>query len=107
MLCSQLTTILPPVPSKHLPYFTHGLAPPRSHPSLPPSLPPGLPGFYRFYGYDMLLRLGGGVLLVLYDELKAHGAGRMRQQVMQLAARGGEGGGGSGGGSGGGGGGRQ
>ncbi|PNW83117.1 hypothetical protein CHLRE_06g307300v5 [Chlamydomonas reinhardtii] len=67
----------------------------------------GLPGFYRFYGYDMLLRLGGGVLLVLYDELKAHGAGRMRQQVMQLAARGGEGGGGSGGGSGGGGGGRQ
>ncbi len=32
----------------------------------------GLRGFYRFYGYDMLLRLGGGVLLVMYDELKDH-----------------------------------
>ncbi|EFJ52023.1 ADP/ATP carrier protein, probably mitochondrial, partial [Volvox carteri f. nagariensis] len=30
----------------------------------------GLGGFYRFYAYDMMLRLGGGVLLVLYDELK-------------------------------------
>eukprot|EP00198_Chlamydomonas_reinhardtii_P002035 XP_001691371.1 ADP/ATP carrier protein [Chlamydomonas reinhardtii] len=47
----------------------------------------GLPGFYRFYGYDMLLRLGGGVLLVLYDELKAHGAGRMRQQRVPSGDR--------------------
>ncbi|KAJ9511333.1 hypothetical protein QJQ45_029745 [Haematococcus lacustris] len=30
----------------------------------------GLRGFYRFYGYDMLLRFGGGLLLVLYDQVK-------------------------------------
>jgi solute carrier family 25 (adenine nucleotide translocator) protein 4/5/6/31 len=34
----------------------------------------------RFYSYDMLLRLGGGVLLVLYDELKSHGAKGLMQQ---------------------------
>ncbi|KAG2426338.1 hypothetical protein HXX76_013095 [Chlamydomonas incerta] len=62
----------------------------------------GLPGFYRFYGYDMLLRLGGGVLLVLYDELKGHGSARMAAQFMQLtgqqqaAAAPGAGGGGGG-----------
>lgn len=30
----------------------------------------GIRGFYRFYGYDMLLRFGGGILLVMYDEVK-------------------------------------
>ncbi|KAG2490693.1 hypothetical protein HYH03_010854 [Edaphochlamys debaryana] len=33
----------------------------------------GIRGFYRFYGYDTLLRLGGGILLVMYDEVKSHG----------------------------------
>lgn len=40
----------------------------------------GIKGLYRFYGVDILLRMGGGVLLVLYDEIKggmhkAHGSG--------------------------------
>lgn len=36
----------------------------------------GLKGLYRFYGVDILLRMGGGVMLVLYDEVKGglHGA---------------------------------
>ncbi|KXZ54560.1 hypothetical protein GPECTOR_4g625 [Gonium pectorale] len=42
----------------------------------------GLRGFYRFYGYDMLLRVGGGVLLVMYDELKAHGPAGVARQLM-------------------------
>jgi len=31
----------------------------------------GLRGFYRFYGADIVMRLGGGILLVVYDEAKA------------------------------------
>lgn len=30
----------------------------------------GVKGFFRFYGYDMVFRLGSGLVLVLYDELK-------------------------------------
>jgi len=33
----------------------------------------GVKGFYRFYAYDMVFRLGGGVLLVGYDLLKSAG----------------------------------
>ncbi len=33
----------------------------------------GLRGFYRFYGFDMVFRLGGGMLLVGYDLLQQHG----------------------------------
>lgn len=43
----------------------------------------GLRGFYRFYGYDMLLRLGGGVLLVMYDELKAHFRGPHGEEEVE------------------------
>ena len=39
-----------------------------------------LAGFYRFYAYDMVLRSGGGVLLVAYDEAQQRG-------LMQLAAQ--------------------
>ncbi|GIL52841.1 hypothetical protein Vafri_8605 [Volvox africanus] len=44
----------------------------------------GLGGFYRFYGYDMLLRLGGGILLVLYDELKTRGPGSVARQLLTV-----------------------
>ncbi|GLI59946.1 hypothetical protein VaNZ11_001998 [Volvox africanus] len=44
----------------------------------------GLRGFYRFYGYDMMLRLGGGILLVLYDELKTRGPGSVARQLLAL-----------------------
>ncbi len=30
----------------------------------------GMPGLYRFYHVDMMLRMGGGLLLVLYDEVR-------------------------------------
>ncbi|GIL83208.1 hypothetical protein Vretifemale_12065 [Volvox reticuliferus] len=51
----------------------------------------GLGGFYRFYGYDMMLRLGGGILLVLYDELKTRGPGSVARQLLSLVAQPGHG----------------
>ncbi|GLC33503.1 hypothetical protein PLESTB_000082100 [Pleodorina starrii] len=50
----------------------------------------GMAGFYRFYGYDMLLRLGGGVLLVLYDEMKTHGPASVARQLLSLVPQGGQ-----------------
>ncbi|KAF6261356.1 mitochondrial carrier domain-containing protein [Scenedesmus sp. NREL 46B-D3] len=45
----------------------------------------GLKGFYRFYSYDMVFRLGGGVLLVGYDLLKSKGAQRQEDATTTAA----------------------
>lgn len=43
----------------------------------------GVAGFYRFYGYDMLFRVGAGLLLVVYDEMK-----RVRDKLQKKRAAG-------------------
>lgn len=33
----------------------------------------GVRGFFRFYAVDLAFKFGGGILLVLYDELRRYG----------------------------------
>lgn len=41
-------------------------------------------GFYRLFGKDMLFLFGGGMLLILYDEMKAHGPASVARQVLSF-----------------------
>lgn len=46
----------------------------------------GIKGFYRFYAYDMVFRLGGGLLLVGYDLLRSQSSLRREEREAAVAA---------------------